>query len=287
MPRIAYVNGQFLPLPHACVHIEDRGFQFADGVYEVIAVRHRQLVDEAPHLDRLERSLREIRLEAPVSRRGLEVLLRRLVDRNRLRDGLVYLQVTRGVARRDFMFPVNARPSLVMTARPASLNPAGLFEHGVKVVTIPDIRWKRRDIKSIALLPQVLGKQRAADAGAFEAWQLDDDGYVTEGCSSNAWIVTREGELITRELSPMILSGVTRRSMLQLADRERVSVQERAFTLEEALRAREAFLTSATSFILPIVQIDDRLVGDGRPGTITRRLRELYWQHAGRGADEA
>lgn len=286
MPRHAYVNGRFVPHAQAGVHIEDRGFQFADGVYEVVTVLDGRLADEAGHVDRLGRSLGELGIAWPVSPRVLGLLMRELVRRNGVRDGIVYVQVTRGVAPRDFRFPVAAKPSLVMTTRAlASFGKPEQVERGVPVVTIPDIRWLRRDIKSIALLPQVLGKQRAAEAGAYEGWQVAEDGTVTEGCSSNAWIVTREGTLVTRPASTMILNGITRQSVLALARRGGVPVEERPFTVEEALRAAEAFMSAASAFVLPITSIDGAPVGDGRPGPVTLRLRQAYVDYArGEGA---
>ncbi|MEE8272364.1 MAG: D-amino-acid transaminase [Alphaproteobacteria bacterium] len=280
MPRIAYVDGRYLPHAMAAVHIEDRGFQFADGVYEVVTVQNRRLVDEQGHLDRLGRSLGELRIAWPVDRRVLRLVMRELIRRNRLVDGMVYLQITRGEAPRDFRFPPDARPTLVLTARRADLNPADRLRTGVAVITIPEIRWKRRDIKSVSLLPQVLGKQRAAEAGAFEAWQVDDDGLVTEGCSSNAWIVTADGGLVTRQADNLILNGITRLSILRLAAEEGVSFEERPFSVDDAHAAREAFITSASTFVLPVTRIDDRPVADGMPGPLTGRLRQLYLDYA-------
>jgi D-alanine transaminase len=280
MPRLAYVNGRFLPHAAAAVHIEDRGFQFADGVYEVVAVGGGRLMDEAGHLDRLNRSLGELRIAWPVSRRVLGFLMRRLIARNRLTDGIVYLQITRGVAPRDFRFPPQAEPSLVMTTRRIDLHPRKAVEEGWAVATMPDIRWKRRDIKSVALLPQVLGKQRAAEAGAMEGWMVDEEGFVTEGCSSNAWIVTPEGTLVTRRADHMILNGVTRLSILELARRLNVPVEERPFTVAEAKAAREAFLSSASTFVTPVTSIDGQPVGNGHPGSTALALRQAYIDYA-------
>ncbi len=280
MPRIAYVDGRYLPHAMAAVHIEDRGFQFADGVYEVVTVQNRRLVDEQGHLDRLGRSLGELRIAWPVDRRVLRLVMRELIRRNRLVDGMVYLQITRGAAPRDFRFPPDARPTLVLTARRADLNPVDRLRTGVAVITIPEIRWKRRDIKSVSLLPQVLGKQRAAEAGAFEAWQVDDDGLVTEGCSSNAWIVTADGRLVTRQADNLILNGITRLSILRLAAEEGISFEERPFSVDDAHAAREAFITSASTFVLPVTRIDDRPVADGMPGPLTGRLRQFYLDYA-------
>ncbi|NBC31679.1 MAG: D-amino-acid transaminase [Alphaproteobacteria bacterium] len=276
MPRTAYVNGRFLPHNRATVHIEDRGFQFADGVYEVVTVHGGRLVDEAGHIDRLGRSLGELAMAWPTSRRVLGLLMRELIRRNQVHNGLLYLQVTRGVAPRDFKFPKGARPTLVMTVRRANLSPTRLIEAGVSVITVPDIRWKRRDIKSVALLPQVLGKQKAVEDGAYEAWMVEEDGLVTEGTSSNAWIVTADNQLVTRQATTSILRGVTRQAIIRIAREEGVSFAERSFTAQEAYAAREAFLTSASNYVMPVSRIDGKPVGDGRPGRLTRRLRDLY-----------
>ncbi|MBW8726215.1 MAG: D-amino-acid transaminase [Inquilinus limosus] len=278
MARDAYVNGRYVPHARAAVHVEDRGFQFADGVYEVVCVRRGSLIDEDGHLDRLDYSLRELRIAWPCERRVLRLLMRRLLQRNGVRDGLIYLQVTRGAASRDFRFPAAARPTLVMTTRRAALAPHG--RTGVRVITIPDIRWQRCDLKTVGLLAQVLGKQEAAERGAFEAWQVDEDGLVTEGTSSNAWILTADGALVTRPASHEILNGITRQSILRIAAAAGVRFEERPFSLEEAYSAREAFLSSATSFVTPVLNIDDRTVGDGAPGPLGRRLLEAYVDYA-------
>lgn len=279
MPREAYVNGRYVPHGEAAIHIEDRGFQFADGVYEVVAVRGGRLVDEEGHLARLARSLGELRIDWPVSPAVLKQILRRLVRRNGVRDGMVYFQITRGSAPRDFKFPKHAQPTLVVTTRRADLEPPAA-ETGVPVITIPDIRWKRRDIKTVGMTAQVLSKQAAADAGAFEAWQVDDDGLVTEGCSSNAWIVTPDRRLVTRHANRDILNGVTRLSILSLAARDGYVFEERPFTVDEAKSAAEAFLSSATTFVMPVVSIDGTMLGDGRPGPLSRALRRAYLDHA-------
>ena len=281
MARVAYVNGRFVPHHTARVHVEDRGFQFADGVYEVVAVQGGRLIDEDGHLNRLDRSLGEMAMAWPLDRRVLMLLMRQMIRRNRLTDGLVYIQVTRGTAPRDFRFPPpGTRPTLVMTARRLTLNPRRQLEEGIAVITIPDIRWKRRDIKSVSLLPQVLGKQKAAEEGAFEAWQVDDEGLVTEGCSSNAWIVTKDGVLVTRAPSSAILNGITRQSVLRLAQVNDIVFEQRAFTVEEAYLAREAFITSATNYIMPVTRIDNRPIADGRPGLLGRQLRQAYQDYA-------
>jgi D-alanine transaminase len=279
MSRIAYVNGRYLPHGGASVHIEDRGYQFADGVYEVIAVQSGALIDEALHLARLDRSLAELRIAAPMPRRALALVLREVVRRNRVRDGIVYLQATRGVAPRDHPFPADIRTSLVITARRArAANPKALNE-GIRVITVPDIRWARCDIKSIALLPNVLCKQQAREAGAYEAWQVDANGMVTEGTSTNAWIVTEAGELVTRQASSAILNGCTRLTLLDIARRIGLDFVERPFSVAEAMAAREAFLSSTTTPLLPIVRIDETAVGDGTPGPLGRKLRDLYVAH--------
>ncbi|MHA1152951.1 MAG: D-amino-acid transaminase [Alphaproteobacteria bacterium] len=276
MPRYAYVNGRYLPHAQAAVHIEDRGYQFADGVYEVVPVYNGALVDEGPHLDRLERSLGELRIAMPVARATLDLICRELIRRNDLTHGMVYMQVTRGVAPRDHKFPATARPALVMTTRQTKPHGEALLTQGIKVIAVPDIRWERCDIKSTSLLPNVLAKQRATEAGAYEAWQIDGEGYVTEGSSTNAWIVNAEGKVVTRDASHAILSGITRLSLLKLIREAGFELEERAFTLEEAKVAREAFLTSSTSFVLPIVAIDEAPVGNGHPGILCGKLRARY-----------
>jgi D-alanine transaminase len=278
MSRVAYVNGRYLPHARAAVHIEDRGYQFSDGVYEVCEVRGGRLVDERKHLARLERSLTEIRMPVPMSPAALRVVLRETLRRNRVRDGLLYLQVTRGVARRDHGFPPpGTKPSIVVTAR--SIDRAkleGQAETGVAIVTVPDNRWERVDIKTIALLPNVLARQSARDQGAREAWFVDRDGFVTEGSSSNAWIVSKAGAIVTRPAAGGILKGITREVALEVATQQGLKIEERKFTVAEALAAREAFLTSATQVVMPVVRIDGSKVGDGRPGAVARALRARF-----------
>lgn len=280
MARFAYVNGRYVPHADAAVHVEDRGYQFADGVYEVVAIQNGRLVDEEGHIDRLDRSLRELSITWPMTRRALGLVMRQLIARNRVENGLVYLQITRGVAARDFKFPKGVKPSIVMTTKRMRFGPAVTVSAGVKVITLPDIRWKRRDIKSVSLLPQVLGKQKAVEAGAFEGWQVDEEGYVTEGCSSNAWIVTKDGKLVTRNATSSILNGITRQTLLRIAAQEGIEFEERPFTVEEAYEAREAFISSATTYAIPIAQIDDRIIANGHPGTLTMKLRQLYIDYA-------
>ena len=281
MSRIAYVNGRYLPHCDGMVHIEDRGYQFADGVYEVTAVRNGRMVDSEMHLERLERSLSELRIPMPMSARAVLAVMEETARRNRVRDGIVYTQVSRGVARRDHAFPKGIKPSVVMTAKSMDFDSlARKAGEGIKVVSLPDIRWGRCDIKSISLLPNCMAKQEAKDRGAFEAWMVDEDGYVTEGSSTNAWIVDAEGRIVTREVSPNILNGITRRALLQLAADAGTEIVERRFTLDEAKSAREAFLTSTTSFVMPVVEIDGQPVGNGVPGILTERLRQSYVSHA-------
>ncbi|MBL6958756.1 MAG: D-amino-acid transaminase [Rhodospirillales bacterium] len=279
MTRIAYVNGQYVPHDEAVVHIEDRGFQFADGVYEVIAVHQGKLIDEELHMERLERSLGELSIAWPISRRSMPVVMRQVVRRNRVHNGLLYLQVTRGVAPRNHAFPDHDHSSLVMTSRPTASFDKEAIAKGVDVITVPDIRWSRRDIKSISLLPNCLSKQQAVEAGAYEAWFIDNDGLITEGTACNAWIVTKDGELLSRKADSDILNGITRQSLIKLAEKEGVSFTERAFTPDEAKAAKEAFLTSTTSFVKPVVRIDGQSVGNGKAGSLTRRLLDFYGAH--------
>jgi D-alanine transaminase len=278
--RIAYVDGQYLPHRSAGVHIEDRGYQFADGVYEVLAVIGGHLVDEGPHLSRLARSLGELRIAAPMSEASLKIVMREVVRRNGVRDGALYLQVTRGAAPRDHAFPQTAKPVLVVTARRKKPADPRLAADGIGVITIPDIRWRRCDIKSVALVANVLGKQRAKEAGAYEAWQVDSDGRVTESTSTNAWIVTADGAAVTRQADTAILNGVTRLAVFDIIRREGYRLIERPFTVAEAKTAREAFVTSTAVELLPVVRIDGDRVGDGRPGPLSRALREFYLAHA-------
>lgn len=276
MSRIAFANGRYRPIAAPAVPVEDRGLQFADGVYEVVKVLDGRWCDLDRHLDRLERSLAALAIAMPMSRAALTLVLARTLRRNGLRDALAYLQVTRGVAPRNHLFPKAAKPSLIVTVR--RLSPPGPSElaEGVGVVTLPDERWKRCNIKSISLLPNVLARQRAAEAGCREAWLHDADGLVTEGSSSNAFIVDREGRLVTRPLGPAILGGVTRAVVLGLARVEGFEVVERPFSVTEAKEAREAFLTSTSSGVLPVTTIDGRPVANGCPGSLTLKLLGCY-----------
>lgn len=277
LARLAYVDGRYVPLGAAAVSVEDRGFQFADGVYEVCAVWGGRLVNEAMHLERLSRSLRELRIAPPMPELALRLVMRTLIRRNRLADCLLYIQITRGVAKRDHPFPAGVAPTLVMTVRPFDFDKAeARSATGVAVITLPDIRWGRCDIKTVALLPNVLAKQAARESGAFEAWLVDEAGRITEGTSTSAWLVSPEGRLITRPLSDNILPGVARRRLIALAGELQLQVEERAFSVEEAMAAPEAFLTSAGNFVTPVVSIDGRAVGSGRPGPVVTRLRAAY-----------
>lgn len=280
MSRVAYVNGQYVPHQSAAVHIEDRGYQFADGIYEVCGVLAGKIFDMDPHLDRLDRSLRELRMEPPMSRAAFKIIMEETVRRNKFRNGLIYIQITRGVARRDHSFPKNTPLSIVMTARPVDFHAViKRSEKGVTVATMPDIRWERCDIKSLSLLPNIMAKQAAKEAGAYEAWLVDKDGFVTEGSSTNAWIVTQDGTLVTRALTNDILPGITRQGVINLAARHGLKIEQRKFTVEEAKRAREAFLTSTTSFAMPIVAIDGAPVANGESGSVCRELIKYYWAY--------
>ena len=281
MPRIAYVNGRYLPHADAAVHIEDRGYQFADGVYEVCEVARGYIVDMKRHLDRLDRSLNELRIDWPMSRKALEVVLREVVGRNRVVNGLVYVQVTRGVAGRDFLFPADTKPSLVVTAK--KVDPAFAekrAENGIKVITVPENRWDRVDIKSVGLLPNVLAKQKAKEEGAQEAWFVDGDGNVKEGGSSNAWIVTADGVMVTLPAEHGILRGITRTTLFDVAKKLGLVIEERHFSVAEAKAAREAFISSATTIAMPVVAIDGQSVANGHPGSVVAALRKAFFDVA-------
>ncbi|HJZ33519.1 MAG TPA: D-amino-acid transaminase [Hyphomicrobiaceae bacterium] len=275
MTRVVYVNGRYLPYAEARVHAEDRGFQFADAIYEVCEVRGGRLVDESGHMRRLVRSLGELKIALPMSAGAWSRVLRETIRRNRVNNGLLYLQVSRGVGRREFTFPAANVPATVVclarSAPPARAEAAAA--EGIAVATMPDIRWGRCDIKTVMLLPAALAKQAAREADAKEAWLVDSNGYVTEGASSNAWIVDRDGRLITRQVDHAILRGVTRETLLRVIARAGVELVERPFTVAEAKAAREAFVTSATNIVMPVVRIDDQAVGNGVPGLLTLKLR--------------
>jgi D-alanine transaminase len=283
MSRIAYVNGRYQPFRDACVHVEDRGFQFADGVYEVCEVKDGRLVDERRHMARLLRSLGELRLGLPMPLPALSIVLHETVRRNRVRNGIVYLQITRGQARRDFAFPApDTRPSIVVTARSHDpVKAEATAVEGIAVITVPDRRWARPDIKSVSLLPNVLAKQAARDAGAREAWLVDANGFITEGASSNAWIVTADGDAVTRPVADnRILNGISRAVVLDAMAARGLAFKERAFTVAEAKAAREAFVTAASQIVQPVVRIDGSPVGDGRPGPFALALRREFHRHA-------
>lgn len=282
MQRIAYVNGRYLPHRLASVHIEDRGYQFADGVYEVCEVARGYVIDMTRHLDRLGRSLGELSMRWPMGRRALELVMREVVRRNGVHDGMVYVQVTRGVAPRDHVFPADSvRPALVITAKRS--NPVAIaqkVEQGFKVITVPENRWERVDIKSVSLLPNVLARQKAREQGAQEAWFVDSDGLVTEGGATNAWIVTKDGTLVTRPAESGILRGITRTTVFDVAQKLGIAVEERAFSAEEARAAREVFITAATTLVMPVVDIDGHPVANGAPGSVTLSLRSAFFDVA-------
>lgn len=277
MSRIAYVNGRYVPHANACVHIEDRGYQFADGVYEVVQLRSGNLIDAGPHLTRLERSLHEMQIARPVSPAALMIIMRQIVERNHLRDGMIYLQVTRGVARRDHAFPAQARPALVVTGRAVNYERFEILARsGVRVICLPDLRWKRVDIKTTNLTANVLARQQARAAGAFEAWLVDDAGLVREGAATNAWIVTGQGVAVTRNLGTDILGGITRARLIGALGALNLKLEERPFSVAEAQAASEAFITGATLTVMPVVDIDGQPVGNGAPGPVATMLRARF-----------
>ena len=283
MSRIAYVNGAYVPHDMAFVHIDDRGYQFADGVYEVVSVIDGKMIDEEPHLDRLWRSMDELQMTEPVTRAALKLISKQLVKKNHLKNALLYIQVTRGVAKRDHAFPQgDLRSSLVMTCRRFDFGAVReRAKTGIKVSSQPDIRWGRCDIKATALLPNVLAKQAAKEVGAFEAVLFDADNNITEGSSTSVWMVDDNGTLVTRPLNDNILPGITRATLIELAEKHQIKIEERAFSLEEAKAAKEMFLTSATSCAMPIVELDGCKIADGKPGSVATKLVELYWDFAG------
>jgi D-alanine transaminase len=276
MSRIAYVNGHYLPHYQANIHIDDRGYQFGDGIYEVVTVIKGKMVDQDEHLDRMEYSLSEMGIPMPMTRRALLIIIAHMIRVNKISFGLVYFQITRGVMRRDHASNVALVPQVVMTAKHLQQVRHEAIEP-VAVITVPDQRWQRRDIKTLQLLPNCMAKTKASAVGAYEAWMVDADGFVTEGSSSNAWIVTKQGELITRPTSYDILSGVTRKAVVVMAGQRNLKIVERGFTPEEALNAEEAFMTSASSLVTPVGRLDDILIGDGQCGPVAATLRKSYF----------
>ena len=277
MTRIAYVDGAYLPFDQAGVHIEDRGYQFADGVYEVFALVDRQMLDVEAHLERLDLSLQKINLASPVSKPALQVILKETIRANNIKDGLVYMQITRGRAARNHAYPAIPQPVLSVTVRPINeTHRRHVAEAGIKVISIEDQRWKRCDIKSISLLPNVMAKQAAVEAGAQEAWMIDGEGFVTEGASTNAWIVDKAGKLRTRPLANDILDGITRQMLLSLINELKLELDEVPFTLDEAYSSKEAFSTASSLIVMPVVDIDGHEIGKGKPGKITTQLLHNY-----------
>lgn len=279
MSRIAYVNGVYVPLTAATVSIQDRGFQFADSIYEVWAVRGGRLFDAGEHMARFQRSLGELRITPPMAARSLWAVIRETIRRNRVRDGIVYLQVSRGAAaNRDHVFPSPpVKPTIVVTAK--NLDQRAIAQRaaaGIKIITLPETRWARRDIKSTNLLPNALARQQAKEQGAYEAWFVDADGFVTEGTSSNAWIVTADGLIVTRPLSNDLLHGVTRAALIRVAKERQMRLEERAFSVEEAKAAREVFISAASNPAVPVITIDGATISDGRPGPVAQALRAAY-----------
>ncbi|MBL4600141.1 MAG: D-amino-acid transaminase [Rhizobiaceae bacterium] len=279
MSRIVYVNGDFVPQEEAKISVFDRGFLFADGVYEVSTVLEGKLIDNSAHLARLRRSMAELNLPSPASDEEIEEIQAELVTRNNITDGMVYLQVTRGAAERDFVFPADPKPSLVMFGQTMNIRDNPKAKKGIAVITVEDVRWKRRDIKTVSLLAQSMAKQAAVEAGADDAWMVEDD-FITEGSSNNAFIITKDDKIITRNLGNHILKGITRQVVLELARDKNLTIEERPFTVDEALDAKEAFVTSATTFVMPVVRIDDQPLGNGAPGILTTELRALYIKRA-------
>lgn len=281
MSRIAYVNGSYVPQPQATTHIEDRGYQFADGVYEVVALVDGKLLDFEPHLDRLDYSLNELKIKQPVSRSALRHIIHTVIHKNRLKDGMIYLQVTRGVAARNHEFPQQSRPVLVVTGRYVCQKKIETMkQHGIKVISLPDIRWARPDIKSISLLPNILGKQQAIEKGVYEAVLVNRDGFITETNSTNFWIIPEKGVLQTHPVSQDILNGITRQRLIKIANSIDLKIKEQPFTLTDAYSAKEAFLSSSISGIVPVTQIDDYKLGKGQPGNVVSQLIQHYRQFA-------
>ena len=283
MSRIVYVNGDYVPEEDAKISVFDRGFLMADGVYEVTSVLDGKLVDFAGHLKRLGRSLSELDMAAPCTDEEIEAIHRELIARNGVEEGMIYMQVTRGAADRDFTYPEGATPSLVMFTQSRPLAETETSRRGIRVISVPDIRWGRRDIKTVQLLAPSMCKMAAKAAGADDAWMVED-GLVTEGTSNNAYIVTRSGTIVTRDLSSRILHGITRAAVLAMAREAQMKIEERPFTIAEAQDAAEAFVTAASSFVMPVVEIDGVTLGDGRPGPVAKRLREIYIEESRKSA---
>ncbi|PCI06145.1 MAG: D-amino acid aminotransferase [Hyphomicrobiales bacterium] len=279
MSRIVYVNGEFLPEEEAKISVFDRGFLFADGIYEVSTVIKGKMIDNAAHMARLRRSMNELNMPSPASDEEITEIQAELLVQNNIENGLIYLQITRGAADRDFVFPKEPKPSLVMFTQVLDAVGNPKAERGISVITVDDVRWKRRDIKTVALLAQSMAKQAAVDAGADDAWMVED-GFITEGTSNNAFIITKDDKIITRNLSNDILHGITRQVVLELAAEKSLVVEERPFTLEEALDAKEAFVTSATAFVMPVVRINEQPLGNGGPGILSSQLRAMYIKRA-------
>ncbi len=286
MNRIVYVNGEYLPEHEAKISVFDRGFLFADGVYEVSAILQGKLVDNQHHLQRLHRSMRKLNMTSPADYAAIEKIQLELIQRNQVKEGLVYIQITRGAADRDFCYPKDSQPSIVLFTQSKNILATSIAESGIKIITTPDLRWARRDIKTISLLAASMAKMEAMSQGADDAWLIDQDGNITEGTSFNTYIVTKEG-IITRHLNNDILSGITRRAVLQLAENKKLQVFERPFTVSEAYQAQEAFITSASLLVQPVIKIDDVSLGDGKPGPMTRALREMYISMALKQVSEA
>tara|TARA_B100000401_G_C52787188_1_gene711470 strand:- start:113 stop:964 length:852 start_codon:yes stop_codon:yes gene_type:complete len=276
MSKISYVNGTYCNHSNAAIHIEDRGYQFADGVYEVFAVINKKIVDYDGHIKRLYRSLNEIRIESPIAKEAYLFHIKNIIKKNNIIDGLIYLQVTRGVAKRDFKFPKNIKASLVIIAKYFSMDEYHeKFKKGIKVKIVNDLRWKRVDIKTLNLLPPVLAKQQAVEYDCEEAWMIDNDGYITEGSSSNAWILIND-KLITTPTSNAILNGITRTSLLKALKKNNIKLIERRFNKEDIKKANEAFITSATQFVMPVIKIDKNLVGKGKIGKYAHIFKDAY-----------
>ena len=280
MSRIVYVNGEFVPEEEAKISVFDRGFLFADGVYEVSSVLNGKLVDNKGHLIRLQRSLDELGMGRPCSDEEIEAAQYKLLEDNDVTEGLVYLQVTRGAADRDFAYPADAKPSLVMFTQKKNLLADPIADKGISIITLPDLRWARRDIKTVGLLYPCMAKMEAKAQGANDAWLMDPEGFITEGTSNNAYIVTKDNTIVTRHLSNDILHGITRKAVIALAEEEGLTVEQRAFTPDEVYEAKEAFFTSASAFVMPVVKINDKDIGDGTPGEFAKKLRAHYIEFA-------